>query len=137
MEELFLIYVNKIGKNYKGKFIYEFIFSNDIKNVDGDEWDTVPASGRPQPPHEIYIKKVGRLESELILDVIQDSDTFAVWDSVDGIIALAFESVNGYDSYPEHRICFHFGEGLKVVESKLYAKDLILEYNNQKHETKN
>lgn len=137
MNELFLIYVNRIGKDYKGKFIYEFIFSDTIKNIDGEEWDTVPASGRPQAPNEIFIKKVGRLESELNLDVIQDSDTFAVWDAVDGVIALAFENVNAYDSYPEHRLCFHFGEEIKIVEAKLYEKDLILQYKNKSHEFKN
>lgn len=134
MEKLFLIYVNRVGKNYKGKFIYEFIFSDTTKNIDGDDWDTFPASGRPQPPHETFIKKVGRLESDLELDVIQNSDTFAVWDAVDGVLALAWENINAYDSYPEHRLCFKFGDTTEEVAAKLYDKDLILEYNTQKYE---
>lgn len=137
MEELFLIYVNRVGKDYKNKLIYEFIFSDSIKDIDGEDWDMVPASCRPKPPSEHFIKKVGRLESVLNLDVIQDSDTFAVWDAVDGVIALAYENVNAYDSYPDHRLSFHFGEKLEKVEAKLYEKDLILDYKNQKnHETK-
>ena len=136
MEDLFLIYVNMVGKNYEGKFLYEFIFSNTTKNIDGDEWDTFPASGRPEAPHDQFIKKVGRLESELKLDVIQNSDTFAVWDAVDGVIALAWENINAYDSYPEKRLCFKFGETIKIVEDKLYEKDLILNYNKQYHEEK-
>ena len=31
-----LIYINKVGKGWEGDFIYEFLFSSDIDNVDGD-----------------------------------------------------------------------------------------------------
>jgi len=136
MNELFLIYINMVGKDYKGSLIYEFIFSDTIENVDGEEWDTYPASGRPEPPHENFIKKVGRLESELKLDVVQNSDTFAVWDAVDGVIALGWENINAYDSYPEKRLCFKFGESIMDVESKLYENDLILHYNTKNNEKK-
>jgi hypothetical protein len=136
MDTLYLIYVNYVGKDYKGNMIYEFIFSDAPDSADGDDWDTFPASGRPEPPYDNFIKKVGRLESELPLDVIQNSDTFAVWDAVDGVIALAWENINSYDAYPEKRICFRFGEPIKDVESKLYEKDLILNYNIKKHEHK-
>ena len=129
MKDLFLIYVNMVGKDYKGNYLYEFIFSDTLKNIDGEDWDAVPASGRPEPPHENFIKKVGRLESSLMLDVIQNSDTFAVWDAIDGVIALAWENINAYESYPEKRLSFRFGEPIGDVESKLYENDLILNYN--------
>lgn len=134
MKTLYLIYVNYVGKDYKGNYIYEFLFSDTTKKIDGEDWDTFPASGRPQPPHEMYIKHVGKLESNLNLDVVQNSDTFAVWDAIDDVIALAWENINAYDSYPEHRLCFRFGETLKEVEAKLYEKDLILKYNTSKNE---
>ena len=133
---MYLIYVNRVGKDYKGNFIYEFIFSDTTKDIDGEEWDTFPASGRPEAPHEKFIKKVGRLESDLNLDVVQNSDTFAVWDAVDGVIALAWENINAYDAYPETRLCFRFGELISDVEEKLYEKDLILNYNIKTHEQK-
>lgn len=131
MEELFLIYINRVGDVYNRKTLYEFIFNDTTKGIDGDEWDTYPASSRPEPPHDEFIKKVGRLESALILDVIQESDTFAVWDAVDGVLPLAWENINSYESYPEKRLHFHFGLTLKEVESKLYEKDLILNFNTQ------
>lgn len=137
MKELYLIYVNVIGEDYKGNHHYEFIFSDSTKNIDGDDWDVVPAAGRPSPPDQHFIKKVGRLETEMQLDVIQKSDTFAIWDAVDGVIALAWENINAYQSYPEKRICFKFGETLTEVEAKLYEKDLILNYNHHNHERKN
>jgi hypothetical protein len=132
MNELFLIYINMVGKDYKGNLLYEFIFSDTLENVDGEEWDTYPASGRPEPPHDNFIKKVGRLESELKLDVIQNSDTFALWDAVDGVIALAWENINAYDSYPEKRLFFKFGETIKDVEDKLYENDLVMFYSGIK-----
>lgn len=136
MKDLVLIYVNFVGKDYKGNFIYEFIFSDSVDGVDGEEWDTFPASGRPEAPHDNFIKQVGRLESELNLDVIQNSDTFAVWDAVDGVISLAWENINAYDAYPEKRLCFRFGEPIEDVTEKLYEKDLILKYNKKNHEEK-
>ena len=134
MDKFFLIYINKVGKNYKDDYLYEFIFSDSVKDIDGEEWDVYPASGRPSAPHEQFIKRVGRLESKLVLDVVQDSDTFAVWDAVDGVIALSWENIDVSDVYPEKRLCFRFGETKQSVEEKLYEKDLTLSYNKQNHE---
>ncbi len=134
MKGFFLIFINVVGKTHNGNYLYEFIFSDSIENIDGEDWDQFPAAGRPEPPHEHLIKKVGRIETEIKLDVIQNSDTFAVWDAVDGVIALAWENINAYESYPEKRLCFQFGEIMKSVEEKLYEKDLILNYNKEKHE---
>ena len=131
MKEYFLIYINKIGANHKGNLLYEFIFSNTTENVDGENWDTYPASGRPEPPHSKFIKKVGMLETDIVFELIQDSDTLAVWDAIDGIIAMAYENINDYDTYPETRLHFHFGDKLKDIEDKLYEKDLILNYIKQ------
>lgn len=127
-----LIYVNKIGNDWTGKHIYEFLFSTEIKDVDGDDWDAYPASGRPSPPAEGFVKRVGRLTTEdLKLNLIQESSEFAVWDAVDGVIALAWEDMEGYDEYPEERLAFHFGDDIQSVEDKLYSHDLVLEYNEE------
>lgn len=136
MKPLHLIYINVIGQDYTGNYIYEFIFSDTTnpKDIDGEEWDTFPASGRPEPPYEKFITSVGRLETEMRLDVIQNSDTFAVWDAVDDVIALAWEYVQAYESYPDKRLNFKFWESKEEVEAKLYEKDLILNYKNKTHE---
>lgn len=134
MDELYLVFINKIGNDWKDKFIYEFIFSHTTKDIDGEDWDVYPASGQPNVPSENFISKVGRLEAKLNLDVIQDSDTFAVWDAVDGIISMAWENINDYEEYPESRLYFKFGESIEKVEEKLYALDLTLEYKYNKNE---
>lgn len=128
MGELFLIYINKVGKDYLDNYIYEFIFSDVIKDVDGDDWDEYPAAGRPSPPKKSFIKKVGRLETSITFELIQYSTTLAVWDAIDGIIALGYENIDDYQTYPETRLHFHFGDKIKEVEDKLYEKDLILQY---------
>lgn len=128
---MYLIYINYIGVNHKGLHEYEFIFSDTIKSIDGEDWDKFPASGQPSPPNDIFIKRVGRLVSSLKLDLVQNSDTFAVWDAVDGVIALGWENINAYDAYPEHRISFKFGMTMDEVEATLYNKELILKYENK------
>lgn len=128
MNELFLIYVHELGKNFNNEYVYEFIFSDTLE-VNGEDWDLYPASGNPLPPETRFIKKVGRLESVVKFELIQNSDTFAVWDALDGIVALAWEDINHYDEYPDRRIAFKFGEALKDVEDRLYENDLILDYN--------
>jgi hypothetical protein len=133
--ELYLIYINEIGKDYKSDNLYEFIFSDTCENIDGEEWDEYPAAGKPEPPNINYIHYVGKLKTEYKFDVIQDSDTFSVWDAVDGLVALAWENIDDYDEYPETRIYFRFGETMKEVESKLYEKEIKLDYITiQEHE---
>ena len=68
---------------------------------------------------------------DLKLEIVQESDSFAMWDAVDGIIAMAWENLDGYEEYPEKRLFFSFGEELDSVESKLYEKDMVLQYNKE------
>jgi len=132
MEKLYLIYINNVGKDWKGNNLYEFLYSNEIEGIEGDEWDSMPASGRPEPPHEEFVKKVGKLTSDFKLSLVQESDTFCIWDAVDGIIALGWENIDDYDEYPETRLWFKFGEELSSVNDKLYEKDIVLDYEKTK-----
>jgi len=126
-----LVYINKVGQNWKGDFIYEFLFSDNIEDIDGEGWDSYPSSGNPEPPEEKFIKKSGSLKTTINLDLVQESDSFAVWDAVDGIVALGWENMEGYDEYPEKRLFFTFGEEISSVEDKLYEKDMVINYNNE------
>lgn len=135
MEELFLIYVNYVGKNWCDNNLYEFIFSDTKEDVDGEFWDTYPASSAEvTPPKVEVIHTVGVLETEMTLDVIAQSDTFSVWDSVDGVAALAFENILEYERYPDNRLVFRFGEPISSVKDVLYSRDITLEYKIIKNE---
>lgn len=127
-----LIYINSVGKNWEGDYLYEFLFSDTTENVDSEDWDAVPASGRPQPPHSEFVKSVGRITTDIKFNLIQDSDTFAVWDAVDGIVALGWEDIDAYDEYPESRLWFSFGMDKKDVSDKLYERDIHIEYEKDK-----
>lgn len=136
LNDLKLIYVLPVGENWKGEYLYEFLFSDTLENVEGSDWDVYPASGKPTPPYKGAIKSVGSIKTDMKFDVIQNSDTFCVYDSVDGIIALAWENIDDYEEYPESRIKFRFGDSLESVKDILYSKDIILETKEIKHEDK-
>jgi hypothetical protein len=121
-----LIYVNEIGSDYKGQKQYEFIFSKSSE-FDMDEWFVIPASlstGQKSPNVE-YIDLVGLLkDTNLNLELIQNSDYFGVIDAVDGVISLAWEKFD-IDSEDE-RLTFKFGETLDNVTKKLKVRGYLL-----------
>lgn len=131
---MILIYVNGLGPNYKGDNIYEFIFSDTLK-VWGENWESQPCSGYPQPPEIQYIKKVGVLKNtEIEFDLVQNSDFFSMVDAIDDVIALAWEKEN-FET--KKRLVFRFGEPLESIKDKLYEKDIILEFEKKfEYETK-
>ena len=125
---MILVYVNELGPNYKGDNIYEFIFS-DVDDVWGDDWDAEPAAGKPLPPDVNYIKRVGVLKnSEINLNLIQNSDFFGMYDSIDGVISLAWESSDSDDIliHKRKRLVFQYGESEESVENKIYERDVVL-----------
>tara|TARA_B100001094_G_C18078231_1_gene743771 strand:+ start:697 stop:1092 length:396 start_codon:yes stop_codon:yes gene_type:complete len=120
-----------MGVNYRGENLYEFIFttSEQLNEVDGESWDKVPADGHPSPPETHFIKNVGSLTTkEITMNVVQESNYFGVYDSVDGIIALGWEHiVEDFEGMEDiKRLAFHYGETLKSVSNKLYTRDLVL-----------
>ena len=129
----YLIYVNGLGPNYKGDNIYEFIFSDVKEEVWGESWDSKPSNGNPLPPNIEFIKKVGVLKnSEVKLSLIQDSDFFSMIDSLDDVIALAWESDESDINFDiEKRLVFRFGEDEKTIINKLYERDIVLEFDKQ------
>lgn len=125
---MFLLYINEIGKDYKGQRQYEFIFGKRVdENVIGDEWFMCPSSGRALPPEIKYIDLVGLLKnSDLELDLVQNSDYFGVIDAVDGIIALGWEKFDMDSTERPDRVSFHYGETIESVSEKLSTKGFRL-----------
>jgi hypothetical protein len=124
----YLIYVNGLGPNFKGDNIYEFIFS-DEQEVWGEGWDSKPCNGYPFPPELKYIKKVGVLrDTNIKLELIQNSDYFSMVDAVDGVVALAWEQD---DTVKSPRMVFKFNDEEQKIKDLLYEKDLILEFEKK------
>ena len=121
-----LIYVNEIGDDYKGQKQYEFIFSNSTE-IDMEEWFVIPATSTSisKSPNVEYIDVVGLLKNtDLYLELVQNSDYFGVIDAVDGVISLAWEKYD-YNSN-EDRLTFKFGESIESVTKKLKQKSYVL-----------
>jgi hypothetical protein len=122
-----LIYVNGLGPNYKGDNLYEFIFS-DTEDVWGESWESKPSNGYPGPPELKYIKKVGVLRNtDVKLELIQNSDFFCMIDAIDNVVALAWET----DDEDGKRLVFRFGMTEQEIKDKLYERDLILEFEKK------
>lgn len=123
-----LIYVNGLGPNYKGDNLYEFIFSDGL-DVWGESWESKPSNGYPTPPELKYIKKVGVLRNtDIKLELIQNSDFFSMIDAIDDVVALAWETD---DENGQKRMIFRFGMTEQEIKDKLYEKDLILEFEKK------
>jgi hypothetical protein len=123
-----LIYVNGLGPNYKGDNLYEFIFS-DNEDVWGESWESKPCNGYPTPPELKYIKKVGVLRNtDVKLELIQNSDFFCMIDAMDDVVALAWENE---ETEGQKRLVFRFGTTEQEIKDKLYERDLILEFEKK------
>jgi hypothetical protein len=121
-----LIYVNEIGSDYKGQKQYEFIFSKST-DLDIEEWFVIPSSSTQQSksPNIEYVDLVGLLKNtDLDLELIQNSDYFGVIDAVDNVIALAWERFD-FDSQFD-RLSFRFGESVESVTKKLKQRNYHL-----------
>lgn len=128
----FLIYVNKLGSNYKGENLYEFIFSENMNDVWGESWESKPANGYPSPPDLEFISKVGVLKNDLDFEVLQNSDIFSMIDGVEDVIALAWENESESVNFEKNkRLVFRFGDTLESVKNKLYARDIVLEFERK------
>ncbi len=123
---MFLLYINELGRDYKGQRQYEFIFGNDIEVLE-DEWFIIPSSGRAIPPQIESIDLVGLLKnSDLELELVQNSDYHGMIDAVDGIVALGWEEFDKEAEERPIRVSFHFGEEFDTVVEKLKIKGLEL-----------
>ena len=128
-----LIFINELGPNYRGDNIYEFIFSDNSDEVWGENWESNPANGYPQPPDLEHIKKVGVLKNDKIkLSVIQNSDYFSMVDAQDDVISLGWENESEDVNFDLlKRLVFRYGESEDVVKNKLYERDIVLEFEKK------
>ena len=111
-EEVRLCFVRLVGEENDGYYRYEFIFTDNIDNVFGEDFDQMPAClVNNLMVSDEYITEIHIVKMRIKLDLAQDSCCFAMSDFYDGICAIAFEDISQYESYPEDgRLFFFFGE---------------------------
>ena len=127
-EDIRLGFVRLIGEETDGYYRYEFIFTTNIDEFWGENFEYKPAGlVNGLVPEDKYINEIHVVKMKIKLDLIQNSCCFGFQDCTDGIIALAWENVDDYDEYPEDgRIFFRFGETLEEVENKLAMKNVLM-----------
>lgn len=128
---MYLIYVHEFGVSYKDKHQYEFLFSNTKEGIDGENWDSYPASGNPYPPYSKNIVQMGTVFCDDSLIVAQNNEQFAMWDAIDGVIPLAWENIEGLEDYPDKRLVFPFGMKMNEVKDLLYERDITIKFENK------
>lgn len=127
-ETVYLCFIRLIGEENDGYYRYEFIFTDNVDEVFGENFNQKPAClVNGLIVDDKYITEIHIVKMKIKLDLIQDNCCFSISDSYDGIIALAWENVDGYDEYPDDgRIFFRFGETLKEVDNKLAMKNILM-----------
>ena len=127
-DEVYLCFIRYIGEENDGFYRYEFIFTDNIDEVWGEGFDQKPAClVNDLMVDGQYITEVHIVKTKIKLDLIQDNCCFSISDSFDGICAIAWENLDGYEEYPEDgRIFFKFGESLDEVENKLAMKNILM-----------
>lgn len=127
-EDLKLCFVNVVGMEEDGKYRYEFIFTDDIDNVWGENFDEKPAGLiNNLMVDEQYKTETHVVRTKIKFDLVQHCCCFGMQDCMDGIVALAYENIDDYESYPDDgRLVFNFGESYFNVESKLAMKSILI-----------
>ena len=126
--EVRLGFIRLIGEESDGYYRYEFLFTENIDEFWGENFEYKPAGLiNGLIPEDKYIDEIHIVKMKIKLDLIQNSCCFGFQDCTDGIIALAWENVDDYDEYPEDgRIFFRFGETFREVENKLAMKNVLM-----------
>lgn len=127
-EEVYLCFINLIGEENDGYYRYEFIFTDKLNDVFGENFDQKPAClVNNLEVDDEYITEIHNVKMKIKLDLIQNNCCFSISDCYDGIVSMAWENMDEYEEYPEDgRLFFNFGETLSKVERKLAMKNIIM-----------
>ncbi len=128
LKEVFLCFVRLIGEENDGYYRYEFIFTDNPDEVWGENWEYKPASlVNDLIPSDEYITEIHIVKTKIKFDLIQDNSCFSLQDCIDGCVALAYENLDSYETYPDDgRLFFMFGEPYEKVERKLAMKGILI-----------
>jgi len=127
-ETLCLCFIRLIGEENDGYYRYEFIFTDNIDEAWGENFDQKPAClVNNLMVEDKYITEIHIVKMKIKLDLIQNNCCFSVSDSFDGLVSLGWENTDDYEEYPsDGRIFFKFGETLEEVEEKLAIKNVVM-----------
>jgi hypothetical protein len=128
LKDVFLLFVRLIGEENDGYYRYEFIFTDNPDEAWGEDWEHKPAGlVNDLIPSDEYITEVHIVKTKIKFDLIQNNMCFGMQDAMDGIVSIAYENMDAYESYPDDgRLFFMFGESFDEVERKLAMKSILM-----------
>lgn len=127
--ELYVIYVQEVGKDNDGNYVYEFLISEDADSVWMDNYNEIPCCNEQDlKPSEDQYEYVKELRTDIKLSLAQNNCCVSFMDVKDSISALAYEDLSEAEEYPEPRIVILYGDPLDEVEQMLAKRDLYMKY---------
>lgn len=121
LDDVFLCFIRLVGEENDGYYRYEFIFTDNVDDVWGEDFDQKPAAlVNGLMVSEEFITEIHIVKMKIKLDLIQDNCCFSVSDCYDGIVSVAWS-----ENLEENFLCFNFGEPLKDVQKKLAENSIL------------
>jgi hypothetical protein len=119
--EVKLGFIRLIGEETDGYYRYEFIFTDNIDEFWGEEFNQKPAClVNNLAPSDEYITEIHIVKMKIKLELLQDNCCFAYSDGMDGIISIAWS-----ENLDDNFMRFNFGETLENVQKKLAENSIL------------
>lgn len=126
---LYVIYVQEVGKDNDNNYVYEFLISDDPDSVWVDSWNELPVCNEQDTkPSEDDYDYVKELRTDIKLSLGQNNCCVSFMDVKDNIAALAYEDLSEAEEYPDPRIVILYGDPLDEVEEMLAKRNLFMKY---------
>ena len=88
-KELFLCFVNLVGKEEDGKYRYEFIFTDNPDEVWGEDFEYKPCSLiNNLMVADAYKTETHVVKTDIQFDLIQNNGCFGMQDCMDGLVCV-------------------------------------------------
>ena len=126
---LYVIYVQEVGKDNDNNYVYEFLISEDPDSVWVDSWNELPVCNEQDTkPSEDDYDYVKELRTDIKLSLGQNNCCVSFMDVKDNIAALAYEDLSEAEEYPDPRIVILYGDTLDEVEKMFAKRDMFMKF---------
>lgn len=126
---LYVVYVQEVGKDNDGNYVYEFLISEDPDSIWMDSWNEIPVCNETDvKPSQDYYDYVKELRTDIKLSLGQNNCCVSFMDIKDNIAAIAYEDLSEAEEYPEPRIVILYGDPLDEVEEMLAKRNLVMKF---------
>ena len=127
-----VVYIMYVGTDQEGQNIYHFFLSENCEETWMEAWSDYPSGINPRDKMDLdpsQYEYIMEAKCPFKLELAQDSLCYSMQDVRDGILALAYESLDGYEAYPEpYRVVIKFGQPMSEVDEILFGRGVKAHY---------